>query len=29
MRNAWHCYSALVLAVKEVCGSIGITCLIP
>ncbi|TOO76866.1 DUF3265 domain-containing protein [Vibrio parahaemolyticus] len=29
MRNAWHFYSALVLVVKAVCGSIGVACLTP
>ncbi|NOI71473.1 DUF3265 domain-containing protein [Vibrio owensii] len=29
MHNAWLCYCKLVLAVKQVCGSIGIACLPP
>ncbi|EGR2705398.1 TPA: DUF3265 domain-containing protein [Vibrio parahaemolyticus] len=29
IRNAWHFYYALVLVVKVVCGSIGITLLTP
>ncbi|MCG9599277.1 DUF3265 domain-containing protein [Vibrio sp. Isolate25] len=29
MRNAWHFYYALVLVVKVVCGSSGITLLTP
>nr|WP_274027572.1 DUF3265 domain-containing protein [Vibrio parahaemolyticus] len=29
IRHAWHFYYALVLVVKAVCGSIGITCLTP
>ncbi|EIJ0985587.1 DUF3265 domain-containing protein [Vibrio parahaemolyticus] len=29
IRHAWHFYYALVLVVKVVCGSIGITCLTP
>ncbi|EGR3135798.1 DUF3265 domain-containing protein [Vibrio parahaemolyticus] len=29
MRNAWHFYYALILVIKVVCGSIGITLLTP
>ncbi|HAS6299804.1 TPA: DUF3265 domain-containing protein [Vibrio vulnificus] len=29
IRNAWHFYYALVLVVKVVCGSLGITLLTP
>ncbi|MCS0450118.1 DUF3265 domain-containing protein [Vibrio diabolicus] len=29
IRHAWHFYYALVLVVKELCGSIGIACLTP
>ncbi|OKY32888.1 DUF3265 domain-containing protein [Vibrio parahaemolyticus] len=29
MQHAWHFYSALVLVVKAVCGSIGVACLTP
>ncbi|HAS6364232.1 TPA: DUF3265 domain-containing protein [Vibrio vulnificus] len=29
IRHAWHFCYALVLAVKVVCGSIGIACLTP
>ncbi|ELB2259639.1 DUF3265 domain-containing protein [Vibrio parahaemolyticus] len=29
IRHAWHFWSALVLVVKVVCGSIGIACLTP
>ncbi|EKZ9012754.1 DUF3265 domain-containing protein [Vibrio alginolyticus] len=29
MRNAWHFYYALILVIKEVCGSIGIALLTP
>ncbi|HAS6300044.1 TPA: DUF3265 domain-containing protein [Vibrio vulnificus] len=29
MRNAWHFHYALVLVVKEICGSIGIALLTP
>ncbi|EHZ2552580.1 DUF3265 domain-containing protein [Vibrio vulnificus] len=29
IRNAWHCYYALVLVFKVVCGSIGIASLTP
>ncbi|EKO5176726.1 DUF3265 domain-containing protein [Vibrio vulnificus] len=29
IRHAWHFYYALVLVVKAVYGSIGITCLTP
>ncbi|TBT44677.1 DUF3265 domain-containing protein [Vibrio parahaemolyticus] len=29
MRNAWHFYYALVLVIREVCGSIGIALLTP
>ncbi|OOQ62492.1 DUF3265 domain-containing protein [Vibrio parahaemolyticus] len=29
IRHAWHFYYALVLVVKVVCGSLGITCLTP
>ncbi|KAA1004806.1 DUF3265 domain-containing protein [Vibrio cholerae] len=29
IRNAWHFYYALVLVIKVVCGSFGITLLTP
>ncbi|EIA0806677.1 DUF3265 domain-containing protein [Vibrio vulnificus] len=29
MRNAWHCYYALIFVIKVVCGSIGIALLTP
>ncbi|MCS0455377.1 DUF3265 domain-containing protein [Vibrio diabolicus] len=29
IRNAWHFYYALVLVVKVICGSFGITLLTP
>ncbi|ENM5855690.1 DUF3265 domain-containing protein [Vibrio mimicus] len=29
IQHAWHFYYALVLAVKAVCGSIGVACLTP
>ncbi|MDK9726977.1 DUF3265 domain-containing protein [Vibrio sp. D415a] len=29
IRNAWHFYYALILVVKGVCGSIGVTLLTP
>ncbi|HCG6499157.1 TPA: DUF3265 domain-containing protein [Vibrio parahaemolyticus] len=29
IRNAWHIYYALILVIKVVCGSIGVTLLTP
>ncbi|EHK0753589.1 DUF3265 domain-containing protein [Vibrio parahaemolyticus] len=29
IRNAWHCYYALIFVIKVVCGSIGIALLTP
>ncbi|MBT0110515.1 DUF3265 domain-containing protein [Vibrio alginolyticus] len=29
IRNAWHFWSALILVIKAVCGSIGIACFTP
>ncbi|HBC3427092.1 DUF3265 domain-containing protein [Vibrio parahaemolyticus] len=29
IRNAWHFYHALILVIKEVCGSFGIALLTP
>ncbi|EMV3030986.1 DUF3265 domain-containing protein [Vibrio parahaemolyticus] len=26
IRNAWHFYHALILAIKEVCGNIALRC---
>ncbi|EHK5086306.1 DUF3265 domain-containing protein [Vibrio alginolyticus] len=29
MRNAWHCYYALILVIKVVCSGFGIALLTP
>ncbi|EIK0775237.1 DUF3265 domain-containing protein [Vibrio alginolyticus] len=29
IQHAWHFWSALILVIKEVCGSIGIACFTP